>query len=74
MNCFAIRPKNSLKKRCDVEIDVFFSRRKLLHIGFEKPLAHYEFFEEMLEYLESLWKNPINFAEGYELIFPRPTN
>ena len=61
MNCFAILLKSSLEKKYNVEVDVLFSRRKFLYIGFEKLLSHYEFFEEMLEYLESLWKNPINF-------------
>ena len=73
MNAFATILKSSIEKRYDIEVDVFFSRKKLLHIGFEKTLSTYDFFDELLDYIEFLWFNPVNFVAGYELIFPCPT-
>ena len=38
MNTFAILLKNSLEKEFNIDVDVFFSRRKLLHIGLNKVI------------------------------------
>ena len=62
MNAFATILKSSIEKRYDIEVDVFFSRKKLLHIGFEKTLSTYDFFDELLDYIEFLWFNPVNFV------------
>ena len=74
MNNFAIVLQNSLFKEFDIEVDAFLSRKRLLHIGFEKALSSYQFYDELLKFVKFLWEHPLNTVEGYKTIFPRPTN
>ena len=53
MNNFSIVLKNSLKKEFNIEVYVFFFRRKLLHIGFNKAISSYPFFEKVLDFIKS---------------------
>ena len=73
MNNFAILLKIVLSKQFNIEVDVFFSRKKL-HISFKKSLSSYHFFDELLKFVKKLWHHPFNNIEGYEMIFSKPTN
>ena len=74
MNNFAILLKDSFFNEFNIEVDVFFSRRKLLHIGVEYPLSSYTFSHEMLNFIKLLWEHPVNNVSGYEMVFPQSTN
>ena len=53
---------------------MFFSRKRLLHIGFKKALCSYPFFDELLTFIKRMWEHPINNNLKYEMIYLRPIN
>ena len=47
---------------------MFFSRKRLLHIGFKKALC------PLLTFIKRMWEHPINNNLKYEMIYLRPIN
>ena len=70
MNNFAFLLRKSLTREFNIDPDVYFSRRKLLHIDFKKSLSSCPFSDDLLKFVKLLWQHPVNNVEGYELIFP----
>ena len=72
MNNFAFLLQKFLTREFNIEVDIYFSRGKLLHIGFKNSLSSYPFFDDLLKFIKWLWQHPVNNIEGDELIFPQP--
>ena len=69
MNNFAILLNDVLFYQYNIEVDVFFSKRKSLHIGFKNPFSTYPFLSEMIGFIKFLWKDAVNNAFDYEMVF-----
>ena len=46
---------DSLIRKFHVEAEVFLSKKKIVHIAFDRPLISYDFFDEMISFIEHYW-------------------
>ena len=65
--------KDCIQMEFGIRVETFFSKRKQLHVGFEQPITSYEFVNDILNFLQSIWEHPNNNVFQYELVFPIPS-
>ena len=72
MNSFCRKLGKLLFEKCDIEVDVFVSKKKeLVHISLIKPLISYEFFKEKVEQIRRYWSERKKIFPGYHLSYPK---
>ena len=55
MNNFCRHLRLSLSQRFNIDVDVYFSKKKkLAHMSLVKPLSSYRFSEEIIEFVKKL--------------------
>ena len=71
MDKFARVLKRNIEIEFGIEVEMFFSNRKQLHIGFQQPVTSYNFFNNILNFIQLVWKH--HSVLGYELVFAIPS-
>ena len=70
MKLFSISLKNAIWKKFTIRPDIFVSKKeKHIHIAFKKPFICYEFFNELLNFVEKEWEKRREFFLNYEIIY-----
>lgn len=54
-----------------IEVDVFVSKKKLVHLSLEKPLISYDFFKEMIEQIRRYWNKRTKCFQGHHFFYPK---
>ena len=70
MDKFARVLKRNIEIEFGIKVETFFSNRKQLHIGFQQPVTSYNFFNNILNFTQLVWKHCVL---GYELVFAIPS-
>ena len=71
MKVFCCLLKEELWKNFLIKVDVYISKKRHVHIAFQKPISHHDCFDKILEFIPKESEERKLFFEGYELIYPR---
>ena len=73
MDNFAKTLKDCIQMEFGMKVAILFSKRKQLHVGFTQPISLYLFFNDILDFNQSIWEHPSNNNSNYELVFLIPS-
>ena len=69
MNIFCYCIKEELFKKFRIEVDIFVSKKKLVHFAFSRPLISYSFFDDIFEFVVCQWEDRRNYFSNYKMIY-----
>ena len=71
MNVFCHCLSNTIYINLNTEMDVFVSKKNLVHIAFETPLISFYFFCNLINFVKGYWNEGKYFFKDYKIIYPR---